>query len=252
MRDTPLEKNNHELTPRHQGNLKRFLRDLHRENEAGARAQQRAKDEAARLNGTATTSSTASAATGARATAASAAVSGLRNATPEERKRQMAQLAEMGVSVPAEFRKENAMAGDWEVVSQRVITPDPTIGDTAVKQEENKDAVSVGIRKRKADGDDEEEAEQASVRRRKWGTDVKALPDDEADLDALLGASASTVRRKPIEQEEVPVKKEESPAADVVKSEAPTAENSLPSAIPPTWARSSKSGSQEPKAETIV
>ncbi len=51
VRDTKLERTNHDATPKHQGNLKRFLKDLHRGHEKDEKDKERAKAEVARLNG---------------------------------------------------------------------------------------------------------------------------------------------------------------------------------------------------------
>ena len=207
VRDTPLEKNNHEATFKHQGMLKRFLRDLHRGNEQDERDKERAKREVARLNGT-------DAATDARYEVTSKApalsASTLRNATPEERKRQIAQLAEMGVTVPEGFRRENAMAGEWETISRRVTT-ERSRPEVKQEAEDNKAALSVGVRKRKVEGEDDEEQKATKKKPKNWGNDVRALPGDDDDLDALLGAS-STVKPRVIKTEDAPhIKEEHSP-----------------------------------------
>ena len=215
------------MTARHQGNLKRFLRELHRDNEINERDKQRAKDEVARLNGAKPTS-VASFGTGPKATAIN--TSALRNATPEEMKRQMAQLAEMGVFVPEEFRKENAMAGDWEVVARRVISSAPKVEDQKETAGDNKAAVSVGVRKRKPDGEEEEEQQPTERKRRNWGSDVKIARGDDQDLDALL-ESTTAVAPLPIKKEEsldarehqaeaIPITSGTAPSQATVKEEA--------------------------------
>ena len=202
VRDTPLEKNNHEATLRHQGNLKRFLRDLHRDNETTEREKQRAKDEVARLNGAKTTSVSSYA---PKPSSAAPSASTLRNGTPEERKRQMAQLAEMGVAVPEDYRRENAMAGDWEVIWK----PREAQAE-AVKTEDDKAAASIGVRKRKVEGEELEAQQEGERKRRNWGSDMKTLPGDDQDLDALLVAPTS-VRPRGIKKEDTVVKSEEVP-----------------------------------------
>lgn len=200
MRDTKLEKTNHEGTPKHQGNLRRFLRDLHRGNEREERDKQRAKDEVARLNG-------APQAPGRQAEPASSS-SISQGVSIEERKRQMVQLAEMGVAVPEEFRGELALASEWTTISTRIIAP-------LVKPGENEDSkeateaklsgVSIGARKRKIgdDEDDEETAEEIS--RKPWGSGVKVYPGRGAgddDLDALLSSTKAPPRRGKLKEED--------------------------------------------------
>ncbi|KAF1814332.1 hypothetical protein P152DRAFT_413039, partial [Eremomyces bilateralis CBS 781.70] len=113
VRDTPFARRNHEATGRHQSGIQRSLKSLHRTHERDAREKDRAKSEVARLD--------ALVSGGAPSSSKAEGVIGRterdrerpRQATTEERKRQMAQLAEMGVAVPEEFRGEMAMAGEW-------------------------------------------------------------------------------------------------------------------------------------------
>jgi hypothetical protein len=191
IRDTKVEKTNHEATPKHQGNLKRFLRDLHRGHEREERDAQRAKDEVARLNGVVSSPSSAAAGDGEapwrKKPATAPANSTLRQATPADRKQQLKQLAEMEVAIPEKFRREMAMAGDWQTLSERAIYDD-------VKEDEDRkdfklNELRVGVRKRKYEGQEEEEAEE-SVARKAWGSTTRTYPiagdDEENDLDSLL------------------------------------------------------------------
>ena len=186
VRDTKLEKTNHEATPKHQGNLKRFLRDLHKGHEREERDKQRAKDEVDRLNGV--VSGSGSKVPPWEGKASIPAPSASRQATSADRKKQLAQLAELGVAVPEDFRKEMAMAGDWQTTSQRLIY------DTVKKEEDNEDVktggLNIGVRKRKFEGQEEEEAAGETVVRRGWGSTIRTYPgaekDGDNDLDALL------------------------------------------------------------------
>ncbi|RDL41808.1 Uncharacterized protein BP5553_01787 [Venustampulla echinocandica] len=176
VRDTKLEKQNHEATPKHQGNLKRFLRDLHRGHEKDEKDKERAKSEVARLNGLVTGggATTVSSSSGfGRGPTPSLPKS---QATPSQRKQQLAQLAELGVSIPDEFRPEMAMAGEWQVTSERVIVPDGERGP---------DAIALGVRKRTVE---EEEEDAAETKRRRWGSAYRTHPaaEDNSDLDVLL------------------------------------------------------------------
>lgn len=198
VRDTKLEKTNHEATPKHQGNLKRFLRDLHKGHEREERDKQRAKDEVDRLNGV--VSASASKGEGApwerRLAIPPPSVSANQQATPADRKRQLAQLAEMGVAIPEDFRREMAMAGDWQTTSER-----PVYENDFVKKEEAEDVkpggLNVGVRKRKFEGQEEEEEAGETVVRRGWGSTIRAYPGpggDEDDLSTLLQSMKRVTR----------------------------------------------------------
>lgn len=105
-------------------------------------------------------------------------------ATESQRKQQLAQLAEMGVSIPDEFRPDMAMVGEWQVTAERIIEPDG---------EKKPEAVALGVRKRRVE-DEEDVVESKKLR---WGSKIKTHPaeDDTGDLDALL---ANVTRKDPI------------------------------------------------------
>ena len=120
-------------------------------------------------------------------TAAAPANNTSRQATPADRKQQLKQLAEMGVAIPDEFRREMAMASDWQTLSERVVYSD-------VKQEEDSkafksDVLTVGVRKRKHEGQEEDE-EEGKAARKAWGSATRTYPggggSEGDDLDALL------------------------------------------------------------------
>lgn len=105
----------------------------------------------------------------------------------------MAQLAEMGIAVPDEYRGEMALAGDWQVVSQKPVD----LG----QQAEEGPSLNVGVRKRKFEGQEEEEEADETVKQKGWGSTTKEYPSNaKKDLDALLAGS-------------IPVKKEGSGSA---------------------------------------
>ena len=201
VRDTKLEKTNHEATPKHQGNLKRFLRDLHRGHEREERDAQRAKDEVARLNAVVSGSSSAAASQGGapwrRKPIVESANSTMRQATPADRKQQLKQLAEMGVAIPEEFRREMAMAGDWQTLSQRAVLDD-------VKQEEDSkesksEILNRGVRKRRYEGQEEDEEAEAKLAKKAWGSTTRIYPsiggDGDDGLDSLL-QNTTVVKRE--------------------------------------------------------
>jgi len=189
VRDTTLEKKQHEATPKHQSSIQRSLRDLHRSTEREEREKQRAKDEVARLNGI-VSGKPRQDGTGSGPGNFGKSNVAPAQANPSERKRQMEQLAAMGIAVPQEFRKDVAAGGEWTTVSET-----PIYHFKAEDEDSKVAATAYGVRKRKLD-EDEEEAE--AVVRKGWGTKLKSYPGSmagkEEDLDALLSASA--VRKK--------------------------------------------------------
>ncbi|RYO75361.1 hypothetical protein DL766_005294 [Monosporascus sp. MC13-8B] len=230
VRDTKLERTNHEATAKHQSALKRFLRDLHRGHEQEQREKERARREIERLNGTVggggSGSGSASAGPASKPTAA-AGGSTTQAVTKEERQRQWEQLAEMGIDVPTELRPEMAMAGEWTVTNTRVINDD----DGAPKTEgsDAEQGTATGVRKRPKregeDDDDEIKREEDAIRGlfkkpRRWGRDTRNAPEDDAELDALLSGTLvapkkeekdadSAERKIKADPDPVPVKKEE-------------------------------------------
>ncbi|KAI9876452.1 MAG: hypothetical protein M1830_006471 [Pleopsidium flavum] len=202
VRDTKLEKSSHEATPKHQGNLKRFLRDLHRGHEREEREKQRAKDEVERLNGVVNGSSSAASGTSAapwqRKRAIPPAAADQKQASLAERKQQLSQLAEMGVAIPDEFRGEMAMAGNWQTLSER-----PVYEDRIKKEDEvdiKPDTLSTGVRKRKYTSQEEDDEAKEIAIRQGWGSTTRTYPDAGAsgddDLEGLLERSKTIGKGK--------------------------------------------------------
>ncbi|KAK8069036.1 hypothetical protein PG994_005652 [Apiospora phragmitis] len=219
VRDTKLERQNHEATGKHQGAIKRFLRDLHRCHENEEKEKDRAKREIDRLNGVVGTSS------GSSSSATKPAPQTSAQATTAQRQKQWEQLADMGIDVPTELRGNMAMAGEWTVTNTKVIDDTPKTDETGnVKVE----AVATGVRKRaKCKGEDEEEeALQGLFKKpRKWGRDTKRAEEEDLDLDALL--SGSLKQAEPVKQEKLGsdsgdiVEKEEENVKSPIKEESP-------------------------------
>ncbi|KAF5540698.1 formin binding protein [Fusarium mexicanum] len=218
VRDTKLERQNHESTAKHQGALKRFLRDLHRNHEREEREKDRAKREVERLNGVVGGPSTA-------AEPSSRPAPRAQQSAPTEAslKKQREQLAAMGVAMPSDFRPEMAMPGEWTVTNTRII-------ETKTEQDEEAkvEARANGIRKREATEDEKEEENAVRglfKKPRRWGRDSKAMPQQEdQELDALLTGSTFTPRAVKEEAEDTAdVKKEEDATPDAsVKTEDAT------------------------------
>ncbi|PNY25918.1 Uncharacterized protein TCAP_04148 [Tolypocladium capitatum] len=185
VRDTKLEKQNHEATARHQGAIKRSLRDLHRNHEREERDKERARREIERLNGVVSTSSSSpSFNSSAVRSTTTTTTSHATTATESELKRQREQLAALGVAMPSVFRPEMAIPGEWTVTNTRVVESSDGQGD----------AIATGVRKREET--EEQREEEEAVRRlfkkpRRWGRDSKVMPEGEdGELDALLGGTA--------------------------------------------------------------
>lgn len=212
VRDTKIERTNHESTGKHQGAVKRSLRDLHRSHDRDERDKERAKREIDRLNGVVSSGSPYSPG-GVGSSSSHRPAPGPSGPAPPpvtseaSLKRQREQLAELGVAVPSGFRPEMAMPGEWTVTNTRVIETRPRGGDDEAKVE----ARASGVRKRE---ENEEEKEQEEAMRglfkkpKRWGRlDSKAmLEDQEAELDALL--SGSLVKKQPAATDEGAVKRE--------------------------------------------
>ncbi|KAF2266829.1 hypothetical protein CC78DRAFT_491218 [Lojkania enalia] len=194
VKDTKFERTQHEATGRHQGNIQRSLRGLHKQREIEQRRTQAAKDEVTRLNALVPGSSDASSSTAAKSDDARVGAKptftkqAKKQATMEDRKKQWNQLAAMGIAVPELMRGEMAMAGDWHVVSEKVIGED----------EENK-PLNVGVHKRKLDEADEEAqaAGEIITKKKGWGNTYKSFPGkmsgDEDNMEALF----KQVKNKP-------------------------------------------------------
>ncbi|OTA52767.1 hypothetical protein K449DRAFT_390741 [Hypoxylon sp. EC38] len=228
VRDTKFERQNHEATAKHQGALKRFLRDLHRNHEQEQREKERAKREVERLNGVVSSvssdhgASTSKPLAGGRIPAQSQP-----QPTSAERQKQWEQLAEMGIDVPTELRGNMAMAGEWTVTNTRIIDDKPEAGDPDAKP----DATALGVRKRpKREAEEDDEEEENAIKGlfkkpRKWGRDTKQVPEDDAELDALLSGALAKPPKIEAQSEhqlkkedDLPSVKKES-SADIKKEE---------------------------------
>lgn len=134
----------------------------------------------------------------------------------------MAQLAEMGISIPEEYRGDMALAGDWQTTSVRVIQSENENGE---KEGKGTTGRSIGVRKRKLEGrdnDDEDDygdghgQEPGRLVSKGWGQRTKEYPgaqgDDDEDLDALLASTKNVKKVKPsVSEGEEP----EEPSKDV-------------------------------------
>lgn len=118
----------------------------------------------------------------------------------------------MGVALPEEARQDMGMAGDWKVVTKKVVGEVNEQGQFEEKQ------LNKGVHKRKIDETEEDRiaAEGLITKKKGWGHTYKSFPgskgNDDDDVEALLGA-----KKTPEVKEESSVKKE-----DPVKGEEDT------------------------------
>ncbi|KAH8731007.1 hypothetical protein GQ44DRAFT_746382 [Phaeosphaeriaceae sp. PMI808] len=187
VKDTKLERAQHESTGRHQGNIQRSLRGLHREQENEKRDKARAQAEVARLNGLVPSEPKASTsvATGSGGSPPTYVKRPEQKATLEDRKKQWEQLAAMGVVLPDEARGDLAIAGDWKTVTKQVI------GEVTEDGEFKALALNKGVHKRKLDEAEEErkEAGELITKRKGWGHTYKSFPGSKGgddDIESLL------------------------------------------------------------------
>ncbi|KAI0899068.1 hypothetical protein F4806DRAFT_493569 [Annulohypoxylon nitens] len=215
VRDTKFERQNHEATGKHQGALKRFLRDLHRNHEQDQREKERAKREVERLNGVVGSASTSNVASTSKISAAGGLpVPSQPRADGSQRQKQWEQLAEMGIDVPTELRRDMAMAGEWTVTNTRIIKDTSNTDDPDAKPD-NVDAIASGVRKRPKPEEDEEEEENAIKslfkKPKKWGRDTKHAPENDAELDALLSGTLTKLPKTEESSDDAPKKEEDLP-----------------------------------------
>ena len=225
VKDTGIERKNHESSARHQNNIQRSLRDLHKNKERETRDQQRAKDEVARLNGLV---GGGGGRTSAGIPAVGTKIIGVKDVTAQhqtkqstaaQRKAHAEQLAALGVELPEELKKEVTGIGGWQTVSERVIEDevpaDRSLAGMLKQEEDNKDTVFRGVHKRKAE--DEEEEEKALGRSRAWGSKMRTYPgasgsEEDGDLDALLhdfGKTDELVKKEEAHEDDGGVKQED-------------------------------------------
>lgn len=198
VKDTPVERKQHENTGKHQGNLKRFLQGIQKDHQRTERDKDRAKAEIDRLNRVTGASSSTSSQPSTNSVINKRSKP---NATPlsaADQKRQWTQLAEMGIAVPQHARADMAMAGDWQTVSTREVRETVTEEDTKL---------NIGVRKRRLEDDDDIDGTPEIGVREAWGAATRSYPtttDTAQDLNALL---------------EVPVIKRQTPANEAIQQQ---------------------------------
>ncbi|KAF2223142.1 hypothetical protein BDZ85DRAFT_289735 [Elsinoe ampelina] len=241
VRDTTLEKKQHEQTGKHQSAIQKSLRELHKTQSREEREKQRAKDEVRRITGAVDGKPVAGPSGGKSAGVAGAASAPVsvakarptftrehKVATAEDRRRQAEQLAKLGVAVPDEFRGDMAVPGEWSTVEVREVYRAPAAGGVKKEEgEEGKEGVAEGVKRRRGDGveDEDEEADRVNSKRKVWGSTLKSYPGSKEgqgeDFDALLSnALVKKEVRKEVKEEDledgVKLKTEESGENDGV------------------------------------
>lgn len=222
VRDTPLERRNHEATGKHQGALKRFLRELHRGHEREEREKERARYEIERLNGVVGGSSSAARTGSSTLSSSTSSTTQARAPSENDLKKQREQLAQMGVQMPDTFKPEMAMPGEWTVTNTRVV-------ETNEDGEEKVEAKATGVRKREMP--EEMREEEAAVRSlfkkpRRWGRDDKTeVGGEDDDLDALLSGSITTKKEQDTPGPEVKKEQDGGEVEEVKREDEPAAEN---------------------------
>ncbi|KAF2735483.1 hypothetical protein EJ04DRAFT_491586 [Polyplosphaeria fusca] len=220
VRETKRDRTEHEATGRHQGNVQRSLRGIHKDQQRQEREKTAAQREVARLNGLVPNSASPTApAISTPASPKQPPVPGKlhytktqeKTATLQDRKKQWEQLAALGVAVPEQARGDMAIAGEWQVVSQRVIGEDG--------KEIKPSGLSTGVHKRKLDEDEEEQQAAGEIIKKKkgWGHSLKSFPgksgadNDDDDIEALFKKTKRTpeVKREPKIEDKQAVKQEE-------------------------------------------
>lgn len=138
----------------------------------------------------------------------------------------------MGVAVPEHFRKEVAMAGEWQTLSETPL--DEVTGERIKKEggDVKPEGLNVGVRKRKFLQDQAEE--EAEVRRNVWGSTTKSYPGPTGgeqggeDLDVLLGKAKTSMSTAAAVEKRL---QNQPPYDDHLAPQAPASEEQPPSII---------------------
>jgi len=199
VRDTKLERTNHESTGKHQGAVKRSLRDLHRNADQKEREKDRAKREVDRLNGV--VSGAGSSSSGPSGASRSAYGAPPQQVSQQGRQTQLEQLADLGVNIPTELRGDMAMVGEWTVTATKVIAdPDQTQEERDAAAAEGR---ATGVKRERERTEEEKEQEDALkglFKKRKWGVGSKTTPAEaDADLEALLNGPLIATKKEEAE-----------------------------------------------------
>lgn len=181
VKDTPFEKKQHEITGKHQGNLKRFLNGIQKDHDRGEREKDKARAEVERLNrivGSSSTVSAANAGTTASTSRTTSTSTPTRSVTDQQR--QWAQLADMGIAIPDSARVQLAVPGEWQTITR--VPKTLPLNSTDVE-------LSTGVHKRRRESQDDAEETADRIRKKDWGSTKRVYPSEQPasdDVDALL------------------------------------------------------------------
>ena len=246
VRDTGIERKNHEASAKHQNSIQRSLRELHKGKEREDREKQRAKDEVARLNGLVSgKASSGGAGAGVIGAKSVPSMAPPQLSAAAQRKAHAEQLAALGVQLPDEMKKEITGVGGWQTLSERVVPDDRPGGERSladiIKQEgESKEDVKTGVadfnikgvhKRRAEDEDDARDEEAASRKKAAWGSRLRTYPgrDVDEDQDVHLATLLSAVAKK--KQPEVKEEEAADDGSEVKKEDSPEMGKSL-AAVP--------------------
>lgn len=235
VRDSAIERKNHDSSIKHQNNIQKSLRTLHKKKEIEDRDARRTKDELARINGI--------------VDGKHKATSGIAKAPRVSAPVKVSNAGPVGQGVYPQTGNIG-MAGAWVATSTRIITPlveDPDDNEfkregsaSEEKHAEIKQESSLSESKKRRISNVEETSQPVRPKK-SWGTELKSYPDTTDsidDLDALLKESAKpTVEDSAAVQADaanIPLKRSDSHEdADrkSVVSALPDATPSMPSAV---------------------
>ena len=150
-------------------NVQKLLRNVHKTHERQETEKRQVRNEVSRLTKIVSTGSSKSeiARSGSQATVPIQQLS--LDRTVEERKKQIAKLVEMGVTVPEEFRADMALAGDWLEVSEKQSTQ-------VKKPKLNPNTLPNTLKRKQEDEEISGQSPQCRDTEKNWGSAIKRFP----------------------------------------------------------------------------
>lgn len=225
VRDTQLERRNHEASGKHQGGIQRSLREVHKGKQQQEREQQRAKSEVARLNNLVGSRATGTTSHSAQPQAPradrprySAPAAGKAGDAGAQRRATAEQWSAMGITLPEELQEEVTGTGAWQTVAERVVGAELPASEAGLTMP----VLVKGVHKRKA-GDEGGDEDVQPRMNKAWGSRIKSYGDtsgdNAADNEGSLAALLSGVSKGKAASGPSPVESES--RIDEVKNEAP-------------------------------
>ncbi|KAF3918475.1 hypothetical protein ABW21_db0204004 [Orbilia brochopaga] len=185
VKDSPLSRKDHEASPRHQHALQRFLRELQKSKEREVVAAENTKREAERLNNLDNPDYVpkplARRAADIKAKPATPAKSSTYR-SEEQQQKHLDELAALGVAMPETYRKEHAMAGEWETVRviERPATPEDAGSDDESEQKRIK-------RRKLGDAGEEEQEDEEDAASRNFTVRTMEYPPGDTSVSGSIG-----------------------------------------------------------------